>query len=200
MNIQSLPLFTFTVFSTSLCFLLFRPPNHLTLLVSSIRLTLASICYYSYMAKSMFNSIGPSSVCSQIPFPVNKPVSLCGTPNRFCHKSNFNPLFSTQTHTQPRFTSFLHLFSEVTCHNSITLDMEMEDRKIICNNSHAKNIVIPLSCYFHILSPDLFAGFILYTEDIFCRERLEKRIDRAGMDVMLSGLWVYRIKLGGDEA
>lgn len=43
-------------------------------------------------------------------------------------------------------------------------------------------------------------------EDIICRERLEKRIDGgsclpvAGMDVMLSGLWVYRIKLGGDEA
>ncbi len=61
------------------------------------------------------------------------------------------------------------------------MEPKTEDRKIIGNVSHANNIGIPLSGYFHILSPDLFTGFILYTEDIMCRERLEKRIDGAAV-------------------
>lgn len=56
-----------------------------------------------------------------------------------------------------------------------------EDQKIIGNVSHVKNIGIPSSRYFHIISPDLFTGFIFYTEDFIGRERLEKRIDGAAV-------------------
>lgn len=94
------------------------------------------------------------------------------------------------------------------CHNSITLDMEpkMEDWKITGNVSHAKNIGIPSPCYIYTLFP------LISSQALSCvwryRERETGKEDRrisclpvAGwMDALLSGLWVYRIKLGGDEA
>lgn len=77
------------VFSSLLCCLpVDLPPFNL---VSVLDVSDLSFCYYSYMAKSTFNSIGPSSARSHIPFRVNKARLIVSDPKQILPQIQFQP-------------------------------------------------------------------------------------------------------------
>lgn len=165
--LHSQRLFSFTLLSSS------RPPRRLTLLASSMCLTLVSVITVTWLNPRLIR-LGHHLRAHTSHSELIKPVSLCRTPNRFCHKSNFSPLFSTQTCTPSHIVFFLHPFCEVTRYNFIMLDVRPKrgDGKIICNFRHVKNIELS-SCGFVLLFPHYFPTFpvllaviTLRTEDI----------------------------------